>query len=331
MAAPTSGALSEDEKSLLFECARDPTPYELKLLLAFVRWAHGPALDWAVEVVPALPLERLAHEHASELLYALTPEGASPDQLPAPEFVAAVLSRLIAAPEIEADRFFEITRKYPRQALDFLLARLRFAETAGERYRATPLAWRLALDLRSLADEPDYPRLCEELWNRALDADHPRRRDWVRLFQSVVLHERSGWPTRMLAEIERADSLARLRQLLDLLHFNGSLIAFRFPEITRAFLQCADEMGGANGAKRIQSALHAISGPATRGYTGGELDPEDDYLEAEALKSAERHRDDPVLGPFLPMGRRMRTKRPPVESRRLHREHGGTRRIVVSA
>jgi hypothetical protein len=187
-------ALSEDEKSLLFECARDPTPYEVKLLLEFVRRAHGPALDWAVEVIPALPLERLAHERAGELLYALIPEGASSDQLPAPEFVAAVLSRLTAAHEIEADRFFEITRKYPRQALDFLLARLRFAETAGEQYRATPLAWRLALDLRSLADEPDYPRLCEELWNRALDADHPQRRDWVRLFQSVVLDERSGWP-----------------------------------------------------------------------------------------------------------------------------------------
>ena len=102
----------------------------------------------------------------------------------------------------------------------------------------------------------------------------------------------------MLAEIEHADSLVRLRQLLDLLNFNGSLIAFRFPEITRAFLQRADEMGDANGAKRIQSALYGISGPATRGYTGGELDPEHDYLEAEALKSAERHRDDPLLGPF---------------------------------
>ena len=173
-----------------------------------------------------------------------------------------------------------------------------FAETAGEQYRATPLAWRLALDLRSLADEPDYPRLCEELWNRALDADHPQRRDWVRLFQSVVLDERSGWPTRMLAEIKRADSPVRLRQLLDLLNFNGSLIAFRFPEITRAFLQRADEVGGANGAQRIQSALYAISGPASRRSTSGELDPEDDYLEDEALKSAERHRDDPLLGPF---------------------------------
>ncbi len=290
--------LSEDEKSLLFERARDPTPCELKLLLAFVRWARGPALDWAVEVVPSLPVERLAQEHASDLLDALTPEGASPDQLPAPEFVAAVLSRLVAAPEIEADRLFEITQKYPRQALDFLLARLRFSETAGERYRATSLALRLALDLRSLADEPDYPRLCEELWNRALDADHTRRRDWVWLFQSVVLHEPSGWPARMLVEIKRADSLARLQQLLDLMHFSGSLVAFRFPEITRAFLQRADEMGDANGAKRIQRALYAISGPATRQYTGAELDPDYDYLEVEALKSAERHRDDPMLGPF---------------------------------
>jgi hypothetical protein len=290
--------LAPDERSLLFECARDSAPNELKLLLEFVRRAHGPALDWAVEVIPALPLEQLAQEHAGELLDALTPDGASSDQLPAPEFVAAVLSRLIAAPEIEADRFFGITQKYPRQALDFLLARLHFAETAGERYRATPLAWRLTLDLGSLADEPDYPPLCEELWKRALDADNPRRHDWVRLFQSVVLHERSGWPTRMLAEIERADSWVRLKQLLDLLHFNGSLVAFRFPEITRAFLQRAHEVGGANGAKRIQSALYGISGPVTRGYTGGELNPEHDYLEAEALKSAEGHRDDPMLGPF---------------------------------
>jgi hypothetical protein len=102
----------------------------------------------------------------------------------------------------------------------------------------------------------------------------------------------------MLAEIERADSLERLRRLLDLLHFGGSLIAFRFPEITRAFLQRADEVGGANGAKRMWSALYNIAGPATRGYTGGELNPEDDYLEPEAFKAAEQHRDDPTLGPF---------------------------------
>ena len=120
---------------------------------------------------PFRDISSLLWEHASDS--AIRRRTPSPtrrcfaDQLPAPEFVAAVLSRLIAAPEIEADRFVEITQKYPRPALDFLLARLHFAETGGERYRATPLAWRLTLDLGSLADEPDYPHLCGTLEARA--------------------------------------------------------------------------------------------------------------------------------------------------------------------
>jgi hypothetical protein len=89
-----------------------------------------------------------------------------------------------------------------------------------------------------------------------------------------------------------------LLELLELLHFNGSLIVVRFPEITRAVLRRAATLGGAEAEGQTRSRLYVISGPASRGYTGGELNREDDYLEAEALKAAERHRDDEVLGRF---------------------------------
>jgi hypothetical protein len=292
--------LSNDERALLDRCARDPSPHELHALLDFVRWARGPALEWAVEIIPLLPLEAMAAEHANKVFEALTPEGASAETFPSTTLVAEILARLVAAPEIELDSFHEITQLYPRQALDFILARLRYAEskTAPPRYFATPRDWRLRLDFPQIVHELDYRQLCDELWQRALDQDHRHSSDWLRLFQSVVLHEGSGWQSRLLAEINRAESLPHLLRVAELLHFGGSLIVFRHPEIARAFLDCARAIGSTAGEERMRARLYIVSGPESRGYTGGELNREDDYLEAEALKCAERHRDDDVLGPF---------------------------------
>jgi len=73
---------------------------------------------------------------------------------------------------------------------------------------------------------------------------------------------------------------------------------FREPDVTRAFLQRANELAGLTGIKEVRSDLYSSCGPQTRGYTAGELDKEDDYVEAEAAKAAAAHQNDAVLAPL---------------------------------
>ena len=51
--------------------------------------------------------------------------------------------------------------------------------------------------------------------------------------------------------------------------------------------------------KKFGAALYCATGPHTTGWTDGELNEEDDYVEAEALKAAELHANDPELHSFF--------------------------------
>jgi hypothetical protein len=89
-----------------------------------------------------------------------------------------------------------------------------------------------------------------------------------------------------------------LSWLADLINFDGSLVIFREPDVARSLLQKADVIGGGKAVAEIRSNLYASCGPQTRSYSEGELDKEDDYVEAEATKAALAHSSDNVLGPF---------------------------------
>jgi hypothetical protein len=80
--------------------------------------------------------------------------------------------------------------------------------------------------------------------------------------------------------------------------FEGSLVIFRFPDLTRALLRKAKTLGGQEVVDRIQWSLYAGCGPQARSYSNGALDKEMDYVEAEAVKAAEIHATDELLGPF---------------------------------
>jgi hypothetical protein len=89
-----------------------------------------------------------------------------------------------------------------------------------------------------------------------------------------------------------------LHLLTDLLRFDGSLIVFGFPELTRAFLAKAQMLGGDELLKKLRSHLYRVTGPAAREYKDGIRDKEQDYVESEALKAAEVFASDALLGPF---------------------------------
>jgi hypothetical protein len=80
--------------------------------------------------------------------------------------------------------------------------------------------------------------------------------------------------------------------------FDGSLVIFRIPDLARAFLDRARHLGGKDGYEKMQVSLYHGCGPQGRAYTNGTLNPNLDYVEAEAVKAAEAHAKDEILGPF---------------------------------
>jgi len=102
----------------------------------------------------------------------------------------------------------------------------------------------------------------------------------------------------MLSAINGAASEDALVWLAQLLKLEGSLIIFHFPEITRMFLRRALTLGGTQLRHRIRVELYSGCGPQTRLYSNGILEKELDYVEAAAMKAAEAHATDELLGPF---------------------------------
>jgi len=70
------------------------------------------------------------------------------------------------------------------------------------------------------------------------------------------------------------------------------------PEVARAYIERARQVGGDEGERRIKSSLYVGCGPHGKSYTGGVINKDDDYVEAEAAKAATAHANDSVLGPF---------------------------------
>jgi len=159
-----------------------------------------------------------------------------------------------------------------------------------------PQGYHNPFDLPRLKDDPEFSKICEGLWQK-VESENVRY-EWRSVFQAIVLNERSAWVPRILQAIVNADSIGHLSWLARLIEFDGSLIIFTEPEVTRTFLLRATELGGEEGFKEIRSALYASAGPKTRGYTGGELDKQDDYVESQASKAAAFHQSDTVLGTF---------------------------------
>ncbi len=101
---------------------------------------------------------------------------------------------------------------------------------------------------------------------------------------------------RLLKEIDEAGTIERLRWVTRLLSFRGSLMVFHQPELTRHFLSRAKALGG---YEVLRAALYGATGPHTTSWTNGKLNEEDDYVEAEALKAAQQHADEPELHTFF--------------------------------
>jgi hypothetical protein len=295
--------LSEAESRLLLEIAARATDKEAHGLLELVEWCSDVNMPLGIQILEALPIRRVAPTMVEQVLTALVPYRERKTPIPE-DVVRSVVMHLIDVRDLDefhhSDQWEALIKNYPRLIFDLLLARIERAtsDDVPVGYQPVPFGIDSRLSLSGLTKEADYRQICQRLWGHALNVDDPQQFNWMRLFQAVVLNDASFWLERMQHEIEAASSKETLYLLVGLLKFEGSLIIFRFPDLTRAFLKSARCLGGQRLYETIRLSLYSGCGPQMRAFTNGRLDENLDYVEAEAAKAAETHAKDEELGPF---------------------------------
>ncbi len=292
------------ERHLLEKMAAKAGPEEVLGFVELVQSTSESCAEWGFNLLGRLPLAVLPMGAHGEVLAALNPYDA---KIPAPPLavVKHVLDALIEVPEINVDHhgggFERIAKLYPKAVYDFALQRAARYEKLGRkaRYQVLPRDILARFELPGLEKDPAFPEICAFLWDRmrAKSSDYMGY-VWRELFQGLVLDHVDFWLPRFTAEVQAAANYDELRELIEVIHFDGSLIVFRFPELTKAILRRAEDFAGVEGYERMRCTLWVVSGPRSRSGTNGELDKEKDYVEAEAIKAVTAHAADDVLGPF---------------------------------
>jgi hypothetical protein len=295
--------LNEAEQRLLLEVAGRASDEESLSLLQLVEWCGDANTQLAADILKALPIRKIAPRMLSEILQALCPFRERKAPL-APAVVHAVVSQLDAVSDLGVFSglrvWKQLSQQHPRAVYELLRERIARATAVkdGEHYSPIPLDFETEFSLSELSKEPDYSEICDELWSRVTGVYNPQSSFWQRLFKAVVMRHPPAWLARMTREIETSQSAEKLSLLVELLRFDGSLLIFRFPEIPRALLTKAKLLGGKKLFEIIREGLYRGCGPQTRAYGSGALDAELDYVESEAVKAAEAHANDELLGPF---------------------------------
>ncbi len=297
-------SLNEAEQALIERLAADAGEAEMAKILQLIQWLDAETAPWGFRLFERLPLKNFAERFYHDFLSALFPYKAR-QAAPPPQTVSHALDAMVLVPEIEVDRsaaeFRKLLEGYPREVYQFVLARLNHAEVAQDEvhYQPLPKTFRGRIHLASLRNEADSESICQFLWEKAVEhrGDFARR-DWIELFQGVVLENQEFWIPRLINAIETATDIDDLRAYVSLVKFDGSLVLFREPALAAAFLKRADDLEGAAGVKQIRSSLYSASGPQGRSFSNGNLDPESDYLEAEAFKAADANAQDELLAEF---------------------------------
>ena len=297
-------ALSPAERALLEKMAAKAGADEIMSFVTFLQWVGPSCAEWGYELLGKLRLADLPDEFHGEVLAALNPYHARKVDPPLGT-VRHVLDALVKVPEIKVDHhgggYERIVKLYPRAIYDFVLQRAARYEKSGRkpRYQAVPHDILARFRLKGLSADADFDKICGFLWEKLMEkAPEHMRYVWRELFQGIVLDRVDFWLPKLTVAVKAATSLKQLRELMEVVHFDGSLIVFFFPDFTKTVLQKAEDLEGIEGYERIRTTLYVVSGPRGRSGTNGELNKDNDYVEAEAVKAATTYAADSVLGPF---------------------------------
>ena len=297
-------ALNPAERTLLEGMALQAGPEETKSFVKLIQWVGPSCAEWGYGLLRKLRLADLPDGFHGEVLAALNPFYARMID-PPPATVRHVLDALIKIPEIKVNHsggaYERIVKLYPRAIYDFVLQRVARYEELGMvvRYQALPHGILARFRLEGLSMEADFDNICDFLWGKTVGSiSEPSGYIWRQLFHGIVLDRVDFWLPKLTAAVKAATSLKELGALIEIIHFDGSLVVFRFPDFAKTILHRAEDLQGIEGYNQMRSTLYVVSGPQFRSGTNGELDKNVDYIEAEAIRAAATYAADSVLGPF---------------------------------
>lgn len=292
-------ALTPEERALVLEIATRAQGNEIQTFLNVLEFRGLEDESLTREIITRLPIKAPQQADAVSVLRILCMHCANDGRDTA--LVHTLLDKLTAFPEFDLsnnpDAWHLLTTQYPLELLTFLRARveLEVSGLAPTGFRALSTFRQIWLDSTKLQTAADFEQIRADVWKRVI-ADDEHSYCWLQLFQTFGLSDTAWLQARLLAEIDATTTIERLYWVTKLLAFRGSLMVLRQPLLTRRFLTRARELAG---YEEIRHALYRATGPQMTAWTEGELLEEDDYVEAEALKAAELHANDPVLHPFF--------------------------------
>jgi hypothetical protein len=188
-----------------------------------------------------------------------------------------------------------IAERFPKQVYEHVrrLHGRAEADPAGRH----PRGFTETLPLGKFEDQNYVDAEIHCLWQDAVSADSASFSQTYRLalIRSLLWSDTASVANGIQKLVGQCKSGDELKLAARIAATPGSRFVFQFPNLVRLLLVASDNLGFRSA---VQETLVISALGGGRSYTNHEVDPEFRYIMEEGEGLANRHRDDPVLGPF---------------------------------
>jgi hypothetical protein len=286
--ANQSGTISDTERQLLLNIA-EGAQGEVTRAIANTTWiSFQNEPDWAVQLLSKL--KPTTNEDATQVRAALArivEQHASNVNVQNVQQCIRNLGVFCVADRMHERHFDQLAKRYPKQVYEHLRDLL---DSAPEFY----LGHIEDVSFGDFDDSEYVKRELQDQWSKALaeGKDEDRR---LPLIRSLLWTDPAAIENRVQQILLGCDGVEKLEIAVNLVATQGSRFVFQYPELVRAFLNRAGELGDLDGVRRI---LWRSACGGGRSFSGSELDPEYHYILEGAEALSKQFANDSVLGPF---------------------------------
>ena len=190
-----------------------------------------------------------------------------------------------------------LAKLQPKAFLEMLIRRIQTEKNRralGQRFTALPHV--SSLTLTGLDKVEDYARIASDIWRnyQASPANDESRYWWRKLFQNAVMQVSPLGVDFLRQWLREIGTLPELKELIEAMHFEGSMLVFTQPDFVREILNKAREIAPTE-FEQVRWQIGYTASPKMRGYIDHQLEPEYRYYREEAAKAAIVHAQDPEL------------------------------------